>query len=165
MKDELAVSGIGYHPSDEQMSIRCRDAVLYIVSITSGMRNDEAIGIEVGAWRKELKNGITFYWVATIEHKTGKGLVEYLVPELTFEALNLLARYSAPIRKELEQEIRLLAKIRIVRIQPNTFLGSKKLERIRRNYFWDETAKEEKLRKATTLKRLAAKVLMLHLAV
>lgn len=110
MKAELAVSGIGYHPSDEQMSIRCRDAVLYIVSITSGMRNDEAIGIEVGAWRKELKNGITFYWVATIEHKTGKGLVEYLVPELTFEALNLLARYSAPIRKELEQEIRLLAK-------------------------------------------------------
>ncbi|MHB2214804.1 site-specific integrase [Raoultella ornithinolytica] len=110
MKAELAVSGIRYHPSDEQMSIRCRDAVLYIVSITSGMRNDEAIGIEVGAWRKELKNGITFYWVATIEHKTGKGLVEYLVPELTFEALNLLARYSAPIRKELEQEIRLLAK-------------------------------------------------------
>lgn len=110
MKAELAVCGIGYHPSDEQMSIRCRDAVLYIVSITSGMRNDEAIGIEVGAWRKELKNGITFYWVATIEHKTGKGLVEYLVPELTFEALNLLARYSVPIRKELEQEIRLLAK-------------------------------------------------------
>lgn len=38
----------------------CRDAVLYIVSITSVMRNDEAIGIEVGAWRKELKNGVTF---------------------------------------------------------------------------------------------------------
>lgn len=108
MKAELAVSGIGYHPSDEQMSIRCRDAVLYIVSITSGMRNDEAIGIEVGAWRKELKNGVIFCWVATIEHKTGKGRVEYLVPELTLEALNLLARYSAPIRKELDQEIRLL---------------------------------------------------------
>ncbi|WJW96578.1 tyrosine-type recombinase/integrase [Enterobacter pseudoroggenkampii] len=109
MKAELAVSGIGYHPSDEKMSIRCRDAVLYIVSITSGMRNDEAIGIEVGSWRKELKNGVTFCWVATIEHKTGKGRVEYLVPELTIEALSLLARYSAPIRKELEQEIRLLA--------------------------------------------------------
>lgn len=110
MKAELASSGVGYHPSDEQRSIRCRDAVLYIVSITSGMRNDEAIGIEVGAWRKELKNGVTFYWVATIEHKTGKGRVEYLVPELTFEALSLLAKYSAPIRKELEQEIRLLEK-------------------------------------------------------
>lgn len=110
MKTELSVSGIGYHPCDEQMSVRCRDAVLYIVSITSGMRNDEAIGIEVGAWRKELKNGVTFYWIATIEHKTGKGRVEYLVPELTFEALSLLAKYSAPIRNELEQEIRSLAK-------------------------------------------------------
>lgn len=109
MRVELAISGIGYHPSDERMSIRCRDAVLYIVSITSGMRNDEAIGIEVGAWRKELKNGVLFCWVATIEHKTGKGRVEYLVPELTLEALNILARYSAPIRKELEQEIRLIA--------------------------------------------------------
>ncbi|HHJ4622583.1 TPA: tyrosine-type recombinase/integrase [Raoultella ornithinolytica] len=108
MKAELAVSGIGYHPGDEQMSIRCRDAVLYIVSITSDMRNDEAIGIEVGAWRKEFKNGVIFCWVSTIEHKTGKGRVEYLVPELTLEALNLLARYSAPIRNELDKEIRLL---------------------------------------------------------
>lgn len=108
-KAELAISGIGYHPGDEQMSIRCRDAVLYIVSITSGMRNDEAIGIEVGAWRKMIKDGVTFCWVSTIEHKTGKGRVEYLVPELTLEALNILARYSITIRKVLEQEIKLLA--------------------------------------------------------
>nr|WP_194151597.1 tyrosine-type recombinase/integrase [Pseudomonas caspiana] len=111
MKAELAVNGIGYHPSDDQMSIRCRDAVLYIVSITSGMRNDEAIGIEVGAWRKEFKNGVLFCWVSTIEHKTGKGRVEYLVPELTLDALDLLAKYSVTIRKELEQEIRHLARI------------------------------------------------------
>lgn len=110
MKDELAVNGIGYHPSDKSMSIRGRDAVLYIVSITSGMRNDEAIGIEVGAWRKELIDGITFCWVKTIEHKTGKGRVEYLVPKLTIEALELLVKYSAPIRKELEQEIRELGR-------------------------------------------------------
>ncbi len=105
MRAELAINGVGYHPSNERLSIRCRDAVLYIVSITSGMRNDEAIGIEVGAWRKELKNGVFFCWVATVEHKTGKGRVEYLVPELTLEALALLARYSATIRKELDQEI------------------------------------------------------------
>jgi site-specific recombinase XerD len=105
MRAELAINGVGYHPSNERFSIRCRDAVLYIVSITSGMRNDEAIGIEVGAWRKELKNGVFFCWVATVEHKTGKGRVEYLVPELTLEALALLARYSATIRKELDQEI------------------------------------------------------------
>jgi len=154
------------------MSIRCRDAVLYIVSITSGMRNDEAIGIEVGAWRKELKKGVTFYWVATVEHKTGKGRVEYLVPELTIEALSLLARYSAPIRKELEQEIRRLANNQqfsnstehILRLE-KARKSSKKLERIRRSYFWDETAKGEKLKKAIMLKPLAVKALMLRLAV
>jgi hypothetical protein len=47
--------------------------------------------------------------VTTIEHKTGKGQVEYLVPELTIDALSLLAKYSAPIRKELDEEIRQLA--------------------------------------------------------
>ncbi len=111
MKSELAINGIGYNPSDDQLSLRCRDAVLFIVSITSGMRNDEAIGIEVGAWRRVVKEGVLYCWVSTIEHKTGKGRVEYLVPELTLSALEALAKYSVTIRKELEQEIRLLAKI------------------------------------------------------
>ncbi|HFH3906644.1 MULTISPECIES: tyrosine-type recombinase/integrase [Pseudomonas] len=110
MKNELAINGIAYHPSDHRMIIRCRNAVLYIVSITSGMRNDEAIGIEVGAWRREIKDGVLFCWVSTIEHKTGKGKVEYLVPELTLNALELFAKYSAPLRKELETEIRSLVK-------------------------------------------------------
>lgn len=111
MKSELAVNGIGYHPGNDQLSAICRDAVLFMVSITSGMRNDEAIGIEVGAWRRELKDGVLFCWVSTIEHKTGKGRVEYLVPELTLDALELLGKYSVTIRKELEQEIRYLSRI------------------------------------------------------
>lgn len=111
MKSELAVNGIGYHPSNDKVSAICRDAVLFIVSITSGMRNDAAIGIEVGAWRRELKDGVLFCWVSTIEHKTGKGRVEYLVPELTLDALELLGKYSVTIRKELEQEIRYLSRI------------------------------------------------------
>ncbi|MBN0077391.1 site-specific integrase, partial [Pseudomonas aeruginosa] len=76
--------------------IRCRDAVLYIASITSGMRNEEVIGIEVGAWRKEVVDGVTYCWVTTTEHKTGKGRVDYLVPELTLDALNLFAMCSTP---------------------------------------------------------------------
>lgn len=110
MKTELAMNGIAYHPSDHRIIIRCRNAVLYIVSITSGMRNDEAIGIEVGAWRREVRDGVLFCWVSTIEHKTGKGKVEYLVPELTLNALELFAKYSVPLRKELEVEIRKLVK-------------------------------------------------------
>lgn len=107
-KAEMAVNGIGYEPCDEAMFIRVRDAVLYIVSITSGMRNDEAIGIEVDQWRREYRGKVLFCWVSTVEHKTGKGRVEYLVPELTLDALDLLARYSAFVRKELDQEIRAL---------------------------------------------------------
>lgn len=109
-KAEIAVNGIGYEPCDEAVFIRVRDSVLYIVSITSGMRNDEAIGIEVDQWRREYKGGVLFCWVSTVEHKTGKGRVEYFVPELTLEALDLLARYSAYVRKELGQEIRALEK-------------------------------------------------------
>lgn len=110
-KAELIENGIGYHPCDSQMIIRVRDAVLYIVSITSGMRNDEAIGIEIGKWRREYKNNMLFCWVSTVEHKTRKGLVEYLVPELTLHALDVLTRYSESVRKELKQEIRDLENI------------------------------------------------------
>ncbi|WP_432218606.1 tyrosine-type recombinase/integrase [Pseudomonas kribbensis] len=105
MKAELAANGMGYYTFDKAKILRARDAVLYIVSITSGMRNDEAIGIEVGAWRREFISGVLFCWVSTVEHKTGKGRVEYLVPELTLNALEVLAKYSALFRKELSQEI------------------------------------------------------------
>lgn len=109
-KAELVGNGISYQPCNRSMFIRVRDAVLYIVSITSGMRNDEAIGIEIDQWRREFKGGVLFCWVSTVEHKTGKGRVEYLVPELTLNALELLVKYSAEIRKELEGEIRILEK-------------------------------------------------------
>lgn len=83
-----------------------RDACLYLVSITSGMRNEEVIGIEVGAGRTEIKNGIEYNWVTSVEHKTGKGRVDYLVPAMTLRVLDIMERYSAPLRNglELEQE-------------------------------------------------------------
>lgn len=155
MKNELITNGIGYHPSDEQMSIRCRDAVLYIVSITSGMRNDEAIGIEIGSWRKELKNGVTFCWVATIEHKTGKGRVEYLIPELTLEALNLLKIYSAPIRKELEQEIRLLEKNRNLSNSTDHILRLEKARKDSKKLFLGRSSQGGKIKKGYQVEALS----------
>jgi len=86
-------------------AIRIRDAALYILSITSGMRNEEAIGVEVDSWRKEVNDGIEYHWVATIEHKTGKGKVEYLVPSLTIDALNVMQRYAEPFQRLLAKEI------------------------------------------------------------
>ncbi|HFX1063855.1 TPA: site-specific integrase [Pseudomonas aeruginosa] len=104
-KEDLKATGIDTFTRRSPKMIRCRDAVLYIASITSGMRNEEVIGIEVGAWRKEVVDGVTYCWVTTTEHKTGKGRVDYLVPELTLDALNLFAMCSTPMRRELEAEL------------------------------------------------------------
>jgi len=88
--------------------IQIRDAALYVLSITSGMRNEEAIGVESGTWRKEVRDGIEYYWVATVEHKTLKGKVEYLVPTLTINALEVMREYARPLQAKLAKEIKLL---------------------------------------------------------
>ena len=85
--------------------IRIRDAALYVLSITSGMRNEEAIGVETGSWRSEVRDGTEFHWVATTEHKTGKGRVEFLIPELTAKVLDLMSRYAKPLQEKLALEI------------------------------------------------------------
>lgn len=92
---------------DSQL-VQVRDAVLYILSITSGMRNEEAIGVESGAWRKETRDGVEFCWVTTVEHKTLKGKVEYLVPALTIDALEIARQYAGPLQAKLAAEVKLL---------------------------------------------------------
>lgn len=72
------------------------------------MRNEEAIGVEAGSWRKELRDGVEYHWVATIEHKTLKGKVEYLVPALTVAALEVLCQYAKPLQARLAAEIKQL---------------------------------------------------------
>lgn len=88
--------------------VNIRNAALYIISITSGMRNEEAIGIETGSWRKEVKDGIEYHWVGTVEHKTLKGKVEYLVPAITISALEVMREFSKPFQAKLAAEIKLL---------------------------------------------------------
>lgn len=88
--------------------IRIRDAALYVLSITSGMRNDEVIGIEDGSWRSEVREGVEHHWVATTEHKTKKGKVEFLIPELTIRVLELMSRYAKPLQERLAREIEAL---------------------------------------------------------
>jgi len=85
--------------------IRIRDAALYVLSITSGMRNEEAIGVEAGSWRSEVRAGVEFHWVTTTEHKTGKGKVEFLIPALTIQVLELMKRYAKPFQEKLAEEI------------------------------------------------------------
>lgn len=75
------------------------------ISITTGMRNDEVLGLENDAWRTEVRNGMPYHWVRRIEHKTKKGAVEYLSPPLTLEVLAIMQRNAEPLQAQLEFEI------------------------------------------------------------
>ena len=88
--------------------LHVRDCALYVISITSGMRNEEVIGIESGAWRREVKDGVEYCWVATTEHKTGKGKVEFLIPALTMDVLEVMRKYAKPFQERLATEISVL---------------------------------------------------------
>ena len=65
----------------------------------------EAIGVESGSWRSEVRDGVQFHWVATTEHKTGKGKVEFLIPELTVKVLDLMNRYAKPLQEKMALEV------------------------------------------------------------
>ena len=85
-----------------------RDCCLYLLSITSGMRNEEAVGVEINATRSERRDGVDYHWVASVEHKTGKGRVEYLVPAVTLDVVRVLERYALPLQGTLQNEIEML---------------------------------------------------------
>jgi len=81
-----------------------RDAVLYLLQVTSGMRNSEAVEVTNSCWRTKVKNGVSYHWVGTKEIKTGLGAVEFLVPPEAIRALELLQRYAAPLQARLIAE-------------------------------------------------------------
>lgn len=82
-----------------------RDACFYVIGVLTGMRSSELSSIEVGAGRTEVRNGITFHWLASIEYKTKKGAVEYLMPAMGHRTLRIMERWSAPYRERLAEQI------------------------------------------------------------
>jgi hypothetical protein len=86
-----------------------RDAVLYLLQITSAMRNSESTGVTNGCWRTEVRNGVTYHWVRTREIKTTGGTeVDFLVPPEALRALEVLQRYAQPLQVRLADEARWL---------------------------------------------------------
>ncbi len=81
-----------------------RDAILYLVQITSGMRNSESMGLTNNCWRIEVKNGKTYHWLRTREIKTKRGEVDFLVPPETIAAVQVLQRYARPLQDRLAEE-------------------------------------------------------------
>jgi hypothetical protein len=82
-----------------------RDACFYLLGVLTGMRSSELSSIEVGAGRTEVKNGYTFHWLKSVEHKTKKGLVEFLMPAIGHEILRVLERWSEPHRAKLAVQL------------------------------------------------------------
>lgn len=96
-----------YNPFSSRL-LSIRDAVLYLLQVSTGMRNSESTGVKNGSWTTQVKDGITFHWVQTREHKTGKGLVEFLAPPEALQALDILKRWAQPYQARLQLEIRRL---------------------------------------------------------
>jgi site-specific recombinase XerD len=82
-----------------------RNACFYLLGVLTGMRCEEIVGIEVGAGRTEVKGGVAYHWVKSIEHKTLKGPVEYMMPSMGHEILRILERWSAPLRQRLREQL------------------------------------------------------------
>lgn len=89
---------------DSEM-IDIRNACFYLLGVLTGMRSSELSSIEIGAGRTEVKNGITFNWVASVEHKTKKGPVEYLMPSMGHDILRILERWAKPLQERLAEQI------------------------------------------------------------
>jgi integrase len=85
--------------------IGIRDACFYLMGVLTGMRSSELSSIEIGAGRTEVKNGTTFHWVASVEHKTKKGPVEYLMPAIGHDILRILERWAKPLQERLTEQI------------------------------------------------------------
>ncbi|QIN67967.1 hypothetical protein SBC1_80140 (plasmid) [Caballeronia sp. SBC1] len=82
-----------------------RNACFYLLGVLTGMRSSELSGIEVGAGRTEIRNGYTFHWIKSFEHKTKKGAVEFLMPSMGHEILRVLERWSEPHRIRLAERL------------------------------------------------------------
>jgi site-specific recombinase XerD len=95
----------------DPLVLRIRDACFFLLGILTGMRCEELGGLLVGAGRTEVRNGISYHWVKSTEHKTKKGLVEYLMPAYGHTILRVLERWSQPLRAVLANELRALQEV------------------------------------------------------
>ncbi len=93
------VAGDGY-------KLNClRDACFLLIGLTTGMRCEEIVGIEVGAGRTDSFEGFEMHWVRSIEHKTKKGAVEYQMPIMGHRVLAVMERWSQPLRTHLKAQL------------------------------------------------------------
>jgi len=97
-------AGRGAAMNDPEL-LRIRNACFFLMGLLTGMRCEEIAGIEVNANYTEVKDDVTYHWVKSIEHKTKKGRVEYLMPSMGIIILRVMERWSEPLRALLREQL------------------------------------------------------------
>lgn len=87
-----------------------RTACYIVVASLSGCRNHELAFLQRGACyptEESIANDetSTFWWMRSLSTKTGEGRTEWMVPQAVASTLEVMERWSAPLRKVIEAEI------------------------------------------------------------
>lgn len=85
-----------------------RDAAFFLTGLLSGMRCEELVGIQIMPVRSEQLQGDVVYWLKSVEHKSGYGEGEWMVPELVSQCMTVMERWSAPFRQKVAGDILVL---------------------------------------------------------
>lgn len=83
--------------------VAVRDALFFLLGITSGMRSEELLGIEIGCIRQDVVDGEKYTWLQSVEHKTKYGAGEWMVPGDAARWVAVLERWSAPLRARITE--------------------------------------------------------------
>jgi hypothetical protein len=104
----------GYFSASSNAVLAIRDAVLYQLQITTGMRNSESTGVTNHCWRVDEQTAsrgmkVLFHWVRTREIKTTGGeQLDYLAPGELLRSMDILQRYAEPLQQRLAEEAKSL---------------------------------------------------------
>ena len=83
-----------------------QSASMVIILVTSGIRVSELCSLETDcAYSKVGEHGSRFHWMRGISYKTGAGHCEWLVAELTHQAIAVAERVAKPLQSRLLETV------------------------------------------------------------
>jgi len=82
-----------------------RAAGIFLLGITSGMRNSEQSAIAVGAVRQEEIDGVSYAWLRSSAYKTTTGPSEWMVTADAVRWLSVLEAWARPYQVEARNQI------------------------------------------------------------
>ncbi|TDN68782.1 tyrosine-type recombinase/integrase [Paraburkholderia sp. BL10I2N1] len=89
----------------ESALVDIRTAAYIVIALSTGCRVHELGDARVGCVYSELVDGETYWWLKSATRKIGDGPARWLAPEIAKEAVSVLERHSAPLRKRVMDEL------------------------------------------------------------